>query len=182
MRDSFSDDYEAWLNSSMPEMVFARHSGTLKDIGKVAVWVDIERPEKVAEYGLAEEAILKEVEQQLIENGLGVVSAGSLIEGLEDNRVLFPFCLYINVNVQIFEEFEISPISTTLRFLQCANLLHMQNTVCLATTWEKSAIQMGLKTALSGVTDTVKRLVACFVDDYLQANREGPAKPNEQST
>lgn len=137
----------------------------LKDVGLV-VAIDIKRPVEVEKYGLTRKLLQTQTEQQLRKHGIKILTLNELRKSPESPVV----SLYINVNAQVLKGHTVAPVNTNVRLLQVVSLARTLGTFCLATTWQKDAIQFGDIQALKEIRITVSSLVDEFINDYLAAN------------
>ena len=142
---------------------------------KIWVAVDIERAARVEPYGLTAELILHQTKKQLQDYGIKVISQKEL-QAIPDYQRLV-LMLYINISTQLIEGIDVVPINTYVGFLETVQLARSPEKFCIATTWEKNVIQMGMREALPHVTTTVWDIVQVFINDYLTAN---PKKADEK--
>ena len=174
-----SGSIEKFVASLDSERTWAKHKetlGGLKDL-EIVVAIDIEKPETVEKYGLTQELLQTQTEQQLKKRGIKITTIEELVKSPE-KPTLF---LYINVNAQVLKDFDIAPVNTSLRFLQVVSLARSPHKFCLAATWQKDAIQFGLISSLKEVSVTVSELVDAFVTDYLAVNPKEQPKEREST-
>ena len=158
---------------------FVKRPYTLSGLSGKKIWVftDIERAEKVEPYGLSAKAIFSQTKKQLQGYGIKVISQKEFLAIPDSQRL--GLILYINISTQLPEEIDVVPISVSVGFMETVQLARSPEKFCLATTWEQSAIQMGVKEALPDVMTTVRDIVQVFINDYLAANpkeTEGKSK------
>jgi hypothetical protein len=133
---------------------------------ELAVAVDIEREDRVTPFGLKKEAIQLQTERQLRSCGIRLRTR----KDFQTHPLKPVFVLYININAQVLDEYDIVPISTSVSFAETMMLARSPEKFCLAHTWYKNTIQMGPKEGLPEVAIAVRDLVQCFIEDYVSAN------------
>jgi len=158
-----------------PRLIHAkRQRDTLVGLKGVGVGVEYIRPE-VQRYGLTERILQTDVEMQLRQNGIRVLSMQETLQT--------PGCpyLYIRVEVLIKEEIKLAAVGIRAEFAQVAFLMREPTIFADATTWDKTEVGMVPVNQLKDVRKDVKDLVDHFIKDYLAANAKEQKDAKKQS-
>ena len=136
---------------------------TLKGLQGVYVLVEylISEQEK---FGLTKQQLQTDVELRLRQSGIMVLS--------EQEWLLIPGepRLYVNVNLQIYEEIGLVAFNILIELNQSVFLARDPTKFCMASTWWTA---LGGPIGLSKITtirESVKDCVDIFINDYLAAN------------
>lgn len=166
------DEDKADDNPWQPRHVIASTPDLLR--GLQGVCVIVERPKlRVEQLGLTKEALQTDTELQLRQYGIKVLSK-------EEAAPSRGPCLVVTVNSsgEDDEGYPVVGLALIAELRETVYLLRNPTTICLgATTWSKGMTQRVMRNDLRSVRDTVKDLVAVFINDYLAANpRESEAE------
>ena len=144
---------------------------TLRGLQGVAVAVEGLEPE-VEQLGLTSEALRTDTERQLRQYGIKVLS--------HQEQLATPGmpCFYVNVNVKGAETvLPIMAVSIQVELQQHVSLERDPTIHCVAATWKTAGVGTVSRSKLGQVRDSVKDLVARFINDYLAVNpKKGKAQ------
>jgi len=156
-------------NAPQPKLIMPKD--TLRGLQGVAVAVEGLEPE-VEQLGLTSGALRTDTERQLRQYGIKVLS--------HQEQLATPGmpCLYVNVNVKGAETvLPIMAVSIQVELQQHVSLERDPTIHCVAGTWKTAGVGTVSRSKLGQVRDSVRDLVARFINDYLAVNpKKGKAQ------
>ena len=146
-----------------PEFTALERKDTLKGLQGVFVAVEAIKPE-IEKYGLTKQQLQTDVELQLLQNGIKVLSEPKWF-----SMPGMPY-LYVNVTAVISEGPQYVAYSISLHLNQNTLLLRDITKGCVASTWHMNSIGSVGLSKITTIREAVKDHVDMFISDYLAVN------------